>query len=106
MMNLATRVIDALKGNPHMKYNADLTVKPTTTVHIEVTDTFGGEANYSWVRRYTLQIPALSSNLSIIRRIKREIGWSGINCQVNNMGDMIELRRGASCMVCFVTFGE
>lgn len=89
-----------------MKHNIDLTAKPTTTVHIEVTDTFGGEANYSWCRRHTVQVPALSSNMSIVRRVKREIGWTGLACQVSNFGDMIELRRSASCMVCFITFGE
>ena len=26
-------------------------------VHIEVTDTFGHEPNYSWVRRATLEVP-------------------------------------------------
>jgi hypothetical protein len=31
-------------------------------IKIEMTDTFGGEANYSWVRRY--QIPVILANLN------------------------------------------
>jgi hypothetical protein len=30
------------------------------TYSVEYTDTFGGEANYSWVRRATVQMPELT----------------------------------------------
>ncbi len=46
-------------------------------VAVEVTDTFGGEANYGWVRRYELDVIDASSGFSVVRRAKREIGWTG-----------------------------
>jgi len=72
--------------------------------NIEVTDTFGGESNYSWVRRYTVEMPDESSNLAIMRRAKREAGYSGIRGATNNFGDMIEFRPSGICHVMFITF--
>lgn len=40
---------------------------------VEVTDTFGGEANYSWVRR--LKVRA-NSALGAIRKVSRDYGAS------------------------------
>jgi len=75
-------------------------------VNIEVTDTFGHEANYSWVKRHTLDMIDTLSNYSVVRRVKREIGWNGHRCTTVNHGDMIELRPYGVCQVCFITFGE
>lgn len=72
--------------------------------NIEVTDTFGGEANYSWVQRYTLDLLDTISNYALVRRAKREIGWSGKRCLTVNYGDMIEVRPYGECMVAFVTW--
>lgn len=38
------------------------------TYAIEVTDTFGGEANYSWVRRYTIQASSPRGAISALAR--------------------------------------
>jgi hypothetical protein len=38
--------------------NGAPTQTPLLEWHCELTDTFGGEANYSWIRRETLQLPA------------------------------------------------
>lgn len=35
---------------------------------IELTDTFGGEANYCWVRRATFEAPADAPTALIVRR--------------------------------------
>ena len=75
-------------------------------VNIEVTDTFGGEANYSWVRRYFLAMPDALSNYSVVRRVKKIVGWNGSRCMTQNYGDMIALRPYGTCQVCFVTFGD
>jgi hypothetical protein len=40
---------------------------------IEVTDTFGGEANYCWVRRFSVQA---KSPIGAIRIASRETGFS------------------------------
>ena len=44
------------------------------TYEVEVTDTFGGEANYSWVRRYTYKAKSV---VGAIRMLAREYnaGW-------------------------------
>jgi hypothetical protein len=73
-------------------------------VKVEVTDTFGGEANYSWVRRFSLEVPESISNYSVVRRAKKEIEWNGKRCCVVDYGDMIELRPYGECQVAFITF--
>lgn len=73
-------------------------------VNIEVTDTFGGEANYSWVTRNTIEMPDKLSDLAIVRRVKKEIGWNGERCRTRSYGDLIDIRPRHACYVCFVTF--
>jgi hypothetical protein len=73
-------------------------------VNIEVTDTFGHEANYSWVRRHTLDAPDTLSDYSVVRRAKAAVGWNGKRCVTVKYGDMIELRHYGECTVCFITF--
>ena len=72
--------------------------------HIEVTDTFGYEANYSWVRRYEEDMPDLLSRYAVARRVKKIVGWTGKRCVTFDHGDMLELRPHGECVVCFVTF--
>lgn len=74
-------------------------------VNAEVTDTFGHEANYSWVRRYELDLPDALSNYATVRRVKHEIGWTGKRCHTTRYSDTIELRPYGECVVCFITFG-
>ncbi len=80
---------------------------------VEVTDTFGGEANYSWVRRYSVETPACeyrdpAYNRILVRRAKAAAGWTGLRCQVvDNSGDHIEVRpvgRSAPCWVMFIDY--
>ena len=75
-------------------------------VNIEITDTFGGEANYAWVRRYAVEVPTALSKYALMRRVKRIIGWSGRRCQTTDFGDMIEIRPYGACVVAFATVGE
>lgn len=73
---------------------------------VEVTDTFGGEANYSWVRRYTLDLPADASRVRVIRAAKKAAGWTG-RTTTEEYGDTYTVRPPATvCMVMFVTFNE
>jgi hypothetical protein len=78
----------------------------TTQIQYEVTDTFGGEANYSWVRRGIAPSKEGEnySDLAAIRRVKKAIGWNGVRCIVENDGDCITLRPRGMCQVCFITF--
>lgn len=74
-------------------------------VNIEVTDTFNGDANYSWVKRHTIDAPDTLSDYSVVRRVKHHIGWSGKRTATIKYGDMIELRPYGECTVCFISFG-
>lgn len=73
-------------------------------VKVEVTDTYGGEANYGWCRRFSMDMPESVSNYSVVRRAKKEIGWSGKRCLTVNYGDSMELRPYGECQVAFITF--
>ena len=77
-----------------------------TDIHYEVTDTFCGEANYSWVKRGKIE-NALGedfSDLAAVRRVKKSIEWNGIRCKVTNYGDDIEIRPVGINQVCFISF--
>ena len=41
---------------------------PLETFNVEITDTFDGEANYCWVRRYTVKARSLRGAIQIISR--------------------------------------
>ena len=71
------------------------------TWDIEVTDTFGGQANYSWVYRYAIRMPDDISDLALVRRIKSVAGYSGIRGRATVMGDSVEIRFPGRCVVIF-----
>ncbi len=71
---------------------------------VEITDTYGGEANYSWVRRYEIDAPAGISRRALVRRAKRAAGWTGVRCAVTDFGDTIEMRPTGACVVAFITY--
>lgn len=68
---------------------------------IEYTDTFGGQANYSWVKRLSIKAPS-SKRRAIIRAAKAALALTGQRCEVVDFGDMIELRPRRSCTVAFI----
>ena len=71
------------------------------TWDIEVTDTFSGQANYSWVDRYAISTPDDISDLALVRRIKSAAGYSGIRGRTWVAGDFVEIRFPARCVVIF-----
>lgn len=74
---------------------------------VEVTDTYGGESNYSWVRRYI--VDGNPNHLSVVRQAKKLAGWTGQRCEVSDSGDQITLRpigRGAPCWIMFITWRD
>ena len=73
-------------------------------IHLELTDTFGGEANYSYAHRESLETEPNASNLSIVRKAKRWAGFTGLPCKVESYGDLIAIRPSSICQVLFVTF--
>lgn len=92
------------------------------TYDIEVTDTFGGEANYSWVRRYRVDMPELthygydgsqgyakanrSFERELMRKAKAQAGWTGRKGRRENLGETIAFYPYGSAVVMFVTYRE
>ncbi len=68
---------------------------------VEITDTFGGQANYSWVQRDQLEISESYSHPWIVRQLKDHAGWTGLRCSVCHYGDLIEIRPANQCIVLF-----
>jgi len=60
-------------------------------IRIEHTDTFGGEANYTWVHREEIEVPNNLSDLAIVRRAKKELGYSNHRCNRSDLGGTIVL---------------
>lgn len=70
------------------------------TYQVEHTDTFGGEANYSWVKRFEVKA---SSMLGAVRMAKKELGFAGHPCQREDYGDMVALKPRGFCQVIFIS---
>lgn len=85
----------------------------------EYTDTFAGEANYSWVKRGTITMPELthygydgSNNYvktsktferELMKAVKSEVGLTGRAGIKSSYGDVIEFRPYRSNTVLFIT---
>ena len=68
----------------------------------EYTDTFAGEANYSWVRKAEFQLPIDSTRRQIVAAGKAAIGMTGARCKTFEHGEGYELRPIGCCTVLFV----
>lgn len=71
---------------------------------IEHTDTFGGEANYCWAKRWHLNREM--SDLALVRLAKELTGLTGIPCRREDMGDSIALYPRGICQVVFIAYAE
>jgi hypothetical protein len=68
----------------------------------EYTDTFGGDANYSWVKRYEEEFPDNISDLALMRRAKKWAGLANVKGRVDNFGDYIAFYPRGYCTVLFI----
>lgn len=86
---------------------------------VEYTDTFAGEANYSWVKRAIISMPEWTHfkgfdgngriepkgyQPTLMRRAKAAMGLSGVRGRVASYGDMIEFRPYRSCTIMFISW--
>lgn len=78
-----------------------MTMTDTFTLDCEYTDTFSGEANYSWVRRKSLELPEGISNRALVRRAKTALGLTGVKGRMYCAGDFWEFRPYGSATVAF-----
>lgn len=90
----------------------------TNRHEIEYTDTFGGEANYSWVKRAVVTMPELTHygydggtnyakankvyRRELMKRAKAAVGLTGERGVRSDHGDMVEFRPYGSCTVLFI----
>ena len=75
---------------------------------VEVTDTFGGEANYCWVRRYAVDGTSAKA-AQLVRRAKKAAGWSGMRTVTDSHGDGFTVRpvgRRAPCWIMFINWQD
>ena len=70
------------------------------TYDVEYTDTFGGEANYGWVRRYEV---AGKTDRQVMRRAKAAVGLTGVRGRVSRMCHGFAFYPYGSATVMFVT---
>lgn len=86
---------------------------------IEYTDTFAGDANYSWVKRASVNMPELTHygydggtnyakankiyQRELMRKAKAAVGLTGVRGTTSSMGEGYEFRPYGSCTVLFVT---
>lgn len=92
------------------------------TYEYEYTDTFAGDANYCWVKRGNVTMPELThygydgshgysrankiAMRELMKRVKAELGLTGIRGRVEYHGDMIEFRPYGMATVLFVQWVE
>ena len=72
---------------------------------MELTDTFGGDANYSWVRRAPLPT-CKDTRRARVRAAKSWAGFTGMRCAVEDYGDSLTIRPAGLCQVLFVTWED
>lgn len=73
-------------------------------IKVEVTDTFGGAPNYSWVRRYALSALPGEPERATIRRAKQAAGLTGRHTK-SVQGNTIALHF-QECIIAFITWEE
>lgn len=69
----------------------------------ELTDTYGGEANYSWVNRATIEVPDNATDLLMVRRAKEALNVAGVRCRRYDDGETITLRPCNSNTIIFIS---
>jgi len=79
---------------------------PILRYKLELTDTFGGEANYSWVQREDVSINANYSGSWIVRQAKSAMGLTGKRGKTTDFGDSIRVDFPSDCMVLFINLAS
>lgn len=70
------------------------------TFEYEYTDTFAGEANYSWVKRGTVKAKNFKHAM---RLAKKELQMSGVRGKRESFGDTVKFTPFGSCTVLFIS---
>lgn len=70
--------------------------------HIEVTDTFAGQANYGWVKRREVRV---RTKRQLIKAVRELAGWTG-KVRTELWGDALCLRPDGLFQIAFASYGE
>ena len=89
------------------------------TYEYEFTDTFGGEANYSWIRCGSVMVPELipygfdgyseanrRQMVQVVRKVKAALSIAGMPCRREWIGETLALYPRGSCTVIFINYRE
>ena len=71
---------------------------------VEYTDTFAGEANYSWVKRGTIRLDGSLSDKQVLAQAKKLMGLSGVRGTTTDTGDVVGFRPHGMNTVLFVIY--
>ena len=82
------------------RYNPEI----MNAFRVEVTDTFGRDANYCWVHEHFILRPRddKAGQRSLVREAKALEGWTGERCETHDHGLEIEVRPRRACMIMFI----
>ena len=61
-------------------------------VTVTQTDTFNGEANYSWANRYEFAINGEASQRNIVRKAKFLAGMTGVKADTYDYGESLTIK--------------
>ena len=73
------------------------------TFRVTLTDTFGGDPNFSSVTRGEFQAPTNASQALLTRRAKASVGISGMKGTTEDTGTEITFRPHGLCLIMFAT---
>jgi hypothetical protein len=68
---------------------------------VETTDTFGGQANYSWCDQAAVTIPDDATDRQTVRALRAAAGLTGSSARTVPMGEGYEWRHPGACVVTF-----
>jgi hypothetical protein len=92
-----------------------LDFEPVNHYDLEYTDTFGGEANYCWVKRRCLTLSLADGeghaarkryDARIKREAKRAMGLTGVRGAWSDMAEGFEFRPRDMCTILFVSWHD
>jgi hypothetical protein len=85
-----------------------------TTYQFEYTDTFGGDANYCWVKRGFITIAPRGDSSADVRsferamkrRAKARVGLAGVRGEWDSVGDGYVFRPRGMCTILFLDYHD
>lgn len=72
-------------------------------IKAEHTDTFGGEANYSWVRREEFEMKPEATRIAVVREVKRRMGINNRTITID-LGDSLALKFVGMAQILFINW--